>query len=90
MNSTIYEEMTLWSQAGIDNYTILESATINPSLFFEELDKNGTIEEGKSANLIVLEKNPLDNIRNIKTIQYTFKDGMMFENAILRAKLGIH
>ena len=86
----IYEEMTHWSQAGIDNFTILQSATINPSLFFEELDKNGTIEEGKSANLIVLEKNPLDNIRNIKTIQYTFKDGMMFENAILRSKLGIH
>src|SRR3989344_9392877 len=67
----MYEEMVNWSKAGIDNYTILKSATVNPALFFNEQDKWGTVETGKDADLILLIKNPLEDITNIRTVVTT-------------------
>ena len=43
----------------------------------------GTIEPGKHADLLVLDKNPLENISNIRTSRYVMKDGTLFENAAL-------
>jgi imidazolonepropionase-like amidohydrolase len=39
------------------------------------LDKLGTIEEGKLADLIVVTGNPLDNISNLRKLKMVFKDG---------------
>ena len=67
----VYEEMMNWVNAGIDNYTILKSATVTPSKFFGEENIWGTIEIGKNAEMIILTKNPLENIRNITTVETT-------------------
>jgi hypothetical protein len=83
----IYEEMINWSKAGIDNYTILKSATVTPSQFFNESDKWGTIELGKNAEVIILDKNPLDDIKNITTIQTTIVRGKIFKNKELIKQL---
>ncbi|MEO6135008.1 MAG: amidohydrolase family protein [Ginsengibacter sp.] len=76
----VYEEMIDWSDAGIDNYTILKSATVNPSRFFNESDKWGTIESGKNADIIILEKNPLTDIKNITSIKITMAGTKMYNN----------
>jgi hypothetical protein len=76
----IYEEMLNWSKIGIDNYTILKSATVTPSEFFNEADKWGTIELGKNAEVLILDKNPLDDIKNITTIQTIIVGGKIFKN----------
>jgi hypothetical protein len=83
----IYEEMLNWSKIGIDNYTILKSATVNPSEFFNEADKWGTIELGKNAEVLILDKNPLDDIKNIKTIQTTIIGVKIFKNKELVSQL---
>lgn len=83
----VYEEMMDWSKAGIDNYTILKSATVNPSKFFNESDKWGTIEAGKNAELIILEKNPLADIKNITTIQTTLIGEKIYNNKELIKQL---
>ena len=75
----LWEEMKNWSDLGIDNYTILKSATINAASFFKQADTWGTIEEGKQADLIILDKNPLVDIENISTIESTIAHGRLFD-----------
>ena len=79
----VHEEMKNWSNIGIDNFTILKSATITPAMFFNEENERGTIEVGKNADLIILEQNPLENIENISTIITTIMRGNIFQKATL-------
>jgi imidazolonepropionase-like amidohydrolase len=67
-----------WSQAGIDNFSILKAATITPARFFNEEKLWGTIEVGKTADAIILEKNPLDDIKNITTVEMTIINGKAY------------
>ena len=59
---TMHRELKALNDAGLSNYAALEAATKNPSMFFGTLDKVGTIEKGRRADLILLNANPLENI----------------------------
>ena len=83
----MYDEMVNWSNAGIDTFTILKSATSTPAAFFNETKNWGTIEVGKSADLIILDKNPLQDITNIKTVAITIIEGKVYIKAELLKKL---
>jgi imidazolonepropionase-like amidohydrolase len=61
---TLHLELIDLRDAGLSNYAALETATRNPALFFGTLNKTGTIEKGKRADLVLLEANPLDDIAN--------------------------
>lgn len=61
---TMHREMKALSEAGLSNYAVLEAATKNPALYFGTLEKVGTIEKGKRADLVLLDANPLENISN--------------------------
>jgi len=84
----IYEEMHAWSKAGIDNYSILKSATVNPARFYKESDIWGTIEVGKKADLVFLEKNPLIDIKNIASIYSTVINGKVYSKKDLMKRAG--
>lgn len=58
----MHHELKALKDAGLSNYAALEAATKNPSMFLGTIDKVGTIEKGKRADLILLNANPLDNI----------------------------
>jgi len=74
----VHEEMLLWSKAEISNYQILRAATIVPAQFFGQEKNWGSIEVGKDADVIILEKNPLDNILNIGTVGTTICNGKVY------------
>lgn len=59
---SMHRELKALADAGLSSYAALEAATKNPSMFFGTLDKIGTIEKGKRADLILLDANPLENI----------------------------
>ncbi len=58
----MHHELKALKDAGLSNYAVLEAATKNPSMFLGTIDKAGTIEKGKRADLILLNANPLDDI----------------------------
>ena len=58
-------------------------ATINAARMIGREKDSGTIEEGKVADLLILDANPLDDIRNIKQIHRIIKGGTVFDPAEL-------
>ncbi|WP_414981382.1 amidohydrolase family protein [Congregibacter sp.] len=69
-------EMEQFVLSGVSEMDTLVAATRNPAEFMGVLDDLGTVEEGKLADLVVLESNPLENISNIRTVKMVFKDGI--------------
>ena len=61
--------------SGMTEMQALIAATRNCADLCEVLDELGTVEEGKIADLIVVEDNPLDNISNLRKLKMVFKDG---------------
>ncbi len=76
-------EIWMMQQGGMTNHQALQTATINPakSLGFDKWI--GSLEAGKLADLIVMDQNPLDNIRNTESIRYTMVNGRLFDAATL-------
>ena len=62
---SLAHEMRAMVQAGVPTYAVLESATKNPAAFFGREAEFGTVEVGKRADLILVEGNPLEDIRNV-------------------------
>jgi imidazolonepropionase-like amidohydrolase len=61
--------------SGLTEMQALIASTRNCADLCEVLDKLGTVEEGKIADLIVISDNPLDNISNLRKLKMVFKDG---------------
>ena len=80
---SVYREMELYVKAGFSPMDALRAATAVPAAALGLEKETGTIEPGKHADLLVLDKNPLDDISNIRTLRYVMKDGSLFESAAL-------
>lgn len=71
----VWHEMELLAAGGVKPLKVLQGATINPAEFVRQ-DKNlGTVEAGKLADLIVLGRNPLDDIKNIRSLEVVIQHG---------------
>ncbi len=63
---SIHRELPKMKEAGMSPYEIIESGTKNVGLYFQDKDDFGTIEEGKRADMILVDSNPLNNVLNIQ------------------------
>jgi hypothetical protein len=72
---SLHHELELLVEAGLTPLEALQAATRNPAIFLGELKSSGTIERGKIANLILLDANPLTDIRNTQRIRSVFLNG---------------
>ena len=75
----------MWSLAagGMGNMEVLRSATIHGAEAMGLSQDLGSLEVGKLADMVILNKNPLDDIHNTNTIRYVMKDGELFEGDTL-------
>ena len=62
---------------------VLRSATLRGAEAMGFQQDLGSIEPGKLADLVVLDKNPLDDIHNTNTISYVMKNGELFDSNTL-------
>jgi hypothetical protein len=65
---SIHDELETFVKAGLSPYSALETATKNPAMYLGIIQTKGTVEVGKDADLILLEKNPLETISNTRTV----------------------
>jgi imidazolonepropionase-like amidohydrolase len=75
---SVHEEMLIWQEAGIPAVDILRSATIVPAKFMGLEDRLGSIREGKTASMVLVRGNPLQDIRNAQQIEGVFLRGEYF------------
>jgi imidazolonepropionase-like amidohydrolase len=75
----IHEEIRLLTIAGLSNIDAIRAATIVNAAGLGEENNIGTIEKGKLANLVILNANPLENIKNTKDIKLVIKRGAIIK-----------
>jgi imidazolonepropionase-like amidohydrolase len=76
-------EMWMMGSGGMSNHDVLRVATILAADGIGMAADIGSIESGKMADLVIMDKNPLDNIRNTNTIKYVMKNGRLYEGSTL-------
>lgn len=69
---SLHKELSLMNEIGIPIYEVLKTTTCNAALSMRKNSEFGTVEEGKRADLLLLNSNPLTNIQNLKD-----KNGIM-------------
>ena len=70
-----HKELELLIEAGLSPLEVTAAATRNSALAIRRLDELGTIEAGKRANLLLLNANPLEDVRNFRNIYRGMDDG---------------
>ena len=75
---SLHGELELLVSAGLSPMEALQTATRNPAIFLG-MDDLGTIEEGKAADLVLLEANPLNDIRNTRKIAGVIAKGQYLD-----------
>ena len=73
-------ELWLLQMGGMTNHEALQAATINGAEYIGMGEEIGSLEVGKLADLIVLEENPLEDIRNSESIIYTMANGRLYDS----------
>ncbi len=77
---SLHEELQALIDAGIDNYSVLQAATINGAEYFKMADKVGSIDIGKKADMVLLAANPIDNIKHTQAISTVFKGQAIYHH----------
>lgn len=73
--SLLHELILLKDAAAMTDMDLLKAATINNAIAIGIDDAYGSIEKGKKADLIILHKNPLSALENLKSVYIVIKDG---------------
>ena len=79
----IHDELALLVDAGLSPLAALQAATRNAAEFMGQLDRRGTIEVGKTADLVLLDKDPLADIHNTRSIQAVVLSGKLYSRRAL-------
>lgn len=84
---SLHDELELLVQAGLTPWEALNAATHLPAIWLGLETEIGTIETGKLADLILLDANPLVDVKNARKIAGTFVNGQWLSKAKINAML---
>jgi hypothetical protein len=80
---SLHDEMALYVECGMTPFEALRSATIVPVNFLKMSDSLGTIKKGKLADLVLLNANPLEDIKNTTKINTVIANGKLHEKSYI-------
>ncbi|MEN8966178.1 MAG: amidohydrolase family protein [Polaribacter sp.] len=72
-------ELWMLQQGGLSNHEALKAATINGADYIGAAEEIGSLEKGKLADLIIMNKNPLEDIKNSNSVIYTMVNGRLYD-----------
>ena len=76
--ASIHRELQLFVRAGLTSLQALQTATLNPAVYFGKTADWGTLAPGKTADLVVLGRNPLVDITNTRSVVAVIADGRYY------------
>jgi imidazolonepropionase-like amidohydrolase len=84
---SLHEELSLLVEAGLPPMAALQAATIGPARFMGQAERRGTVEVGKVADLVLLDRSPLADIHNSTSIRAVILGGKLMPRTSLDAML---
>ena len=72
---TVQHEIELWVAAGIPIEVALQAATLNAAKLLRADSRVGTVEKGKEATLLIVDGNPLQDVRALSAVSTVFMKG---------------
>ena len=81
--ASLHHELELLAEAGIAPLEVIKIATKNSASSLGILDKVGTIETGKQADIVILNKDPTINISNTRSIETVIEDGKLINSSLI-------
>jgi imidazolonepropionase-like amidohydrolase len=85
--AALIEELELFQNEGMAPKDILKTATINGAKFLKKSDTMGSLNEGKIADLVILNENPLMDIKAVNQIYSVFTKGQYLDRETLNSML---
>ena len=76
---SIHRELSFYKQAGLSNYEVLKTATVNASQTHSIMKQLGTIEIGKIANLLLVDNNPLIELSTLENPSHVVVKGRLID-----------
>ncbi|MEM7039704.1 MAG: nuclear transport factor 2 family protein, partial [Bacteroidota bacterium] len=73
--SSYYDELARMKEFGLSNLEILQASTVQAAALLKQTAQIGAIEEGKIADLVLLNANPLQDLNALKQIHTVIKSG---------------
>lgn len=80
---SLHDELALLVEAGLTPAQALRTATVNPAVYLGRLESQGTVDRGKLADLVLLDANPLDDIKATRKVAAVIFGGRVFDRAAL-------
>jgi len=81
-------ELELYVQSGLTPMQAIQTATITPAQVMKMDKTTGSIKAGKQADLLILDANPLTEIRNIRKVHLVIKEGQQYDPHVLHKMVG--
>lgn len=85
---SVARELELYVMAGLTPMQALQSATIVPAQVMKMDAKTGSVKAGKQADLLILDADPLTEIRNVRKVNLVIKEGQAYDPHVLHRMVG--
>lgn len=86
---TLHRELILYAQSGISNADVLKLATIGSAKVVGNEDNVGSISEGKQADLVFIEGNPLEDMNDIRQVALVIKGQNLYKPDEIYEAIGV-